>query len=145
MTSTSTILTSVTAMHDWAGQFAHQLRTGECVALYGTVGAGKTECVRALVQALLGDGSMVSSPTFTLANLYEKDDNPKEGLRIWHHDWYRIEDAQELEALGIEEALEGILLVEWPEVGRHLLPHDTWHLTIEPLNDESRRILLERA
>jgi tRNA threonylcarbamoyl adenosine modification protein YjeE len=68
----------------------------------------------------------VTSPTFTLVHSYL---SPK-GHSIWHYDLYRIEHADEMHELALEEALsEGITLIEWPEIMQHTLPPHTMHIT----------------
>ncbi|MCT7378551.1 tRNA (adenosine(37)-N6)-threonylcarbamoyltransferase complex ATPase subunit type 1 TsaE [Chelativorans salis] len=87
------------------------LRPGDVVALHGDLGTGKTTLARAIIRALADDPTLdVPSPTFTLAQTY--------ALRIpaHHFDLYRLSGAEELEELGLAEAIvEGIAFVEWPE------------------------------
>jgi tRNA threonylcarbamoyl adenosine modification protein YjeE len=94
------------------------LRPGDCLALSGDLGAGKSTLARALLRALADDPDLeVPSPTFTLVQSYE--------LRtpVAHFDLYRLGDASELDELGFDEALaSGICLVEWPEIAEDLLP-----------------------
>src|SRR5437762_1844653 len=66
-----------------AGELARTLRGGEVIALYGELGAGKTQFTRGIVRALGGDARMVSSPTFVLLNVY---DTP--ALKVFHLDAY---------------------------------------------------------
>ena len=90
------------------------LAPGDAVLLAGPLGAGKSALARAVIRALLGAGEAeVPSPSYTLVNVYE---TPRGA--VWHADLYRLGgEAEELEELGLGEALEGgaIVLVEWPE------------------------------
>ena len=70
-----------------AAELAQTLRGGECVALEGEMGAGKTQFVRGLVRGLAGNGRAVSSPTFVLLNVY--DAQPIR-LPVFHLDAYRV-------------------------------------------------------
>lgn len=84
---------------------------GDVITLQGDLGAGKSEFARAFIRSLLGLDTQVPSPTFTLVQLYDETDLP-----VWHFDLYRLEKAEEVWELGLEEALEGgICLIEWPE------------------------------
>lgn len=94
------------------------LKPGDVLALQGPVGAGKTHFARAFIRARQGDGAEdVPSPTFTLVQTY---DDPM-GSEIWHADLYRLTHADELAELGLDEAMQGsIVLVEWPDHGTPL-------------------------
>ena len=86
-----------------------QLRAGDAVALFGTLGAGKTTLARGVLRGLGFEGD-VASPTFPIVQLY--DTAPP----LWHVDLYRIERADELEELGLDDARrDAALLIEWPE------------------------------
>lgn len=100
-----------------AARIAAGLRTGDCVALKGDLGAGKTTLARAILRRL-GVTEHVPSPTFTLVQSYETARGP-----VFHFDLYRVKDARELEELGFDEAIDtGIALVEWPERAGDRLP-----------------------
>ncbi len=94
---------------------------GMCIYLHGDLGAGKTSLARGLLRGY-GHSGRVPSPTYTLVEPYNYD-----GRAIYHLDLYRLQNAAELEYLGIEElALPGaVLLIEWPgQGGPHLVPPD---------------------
>jgi tRNA threonylcarbamoyladenosine biosynthesis protein TsaE len=98
---------------------AQRLREGDVVALYGTLGAGKTTLARGVLRGLGHEGD-VASPTFPIVQAY---DPPDTRLPVWHVDLYRIEAPEELEELGLDEAREGgALLIEWPERLARLWP-----------------------
>ena len=91
---------------------AARLRPGDVLALFGSLGAGKTTLARGILEGL-GHGGDVASPTFPIVQAYEP---PDVRLPAWHVDLSRIEDPGELDELGLDEALaEGVLLIEWPE------------------------------
>ena len=101
-----------------AESFAKQLRVGDIVCLYGTLGVGKTAFTRFLVQSFCGEKEEVPSPTFTLLQTYETDDFP-----IFHFDLYRLKKPDEVLELGIEDAFyDGVSLIEWPDKMGNYLP-----------------------
>lgn len=102
------------------------LRPGDVVALFGSLGAGKTTLARGILEGLGHDGD-VASPTFPIVVTY---DPPDTRLPAWHVDLYRIEEVEELEELGLDEARDdGVLLIEWPERLPALWP-ETLRLTL---------------
>lgn len=101
------------------------LKAGDCLALHGDLGAGKSTLSRAFIRALADMPELdVPSPTFTLVQSYET--TPP----IAHFDLYRLGSSDELDELGLDEALEtGICLIEWPERAEDRLPKACLHLT----------------
>ena len=95
-------------------------RPGDVIALFGDLGAGKTTLARALVRRLVGPDTETPSPTFTLVQMYQAASQAS-GLTIWHFDLYRLNHPGEARELGMEEAVDGLALIEWPErLGRDL-------------------------
>lgn len=93
-------------------RIAPLLRAGDVIALFGTLGAGKTSLSRGILLGLGHEGE-VGSPTFPIVQTYEP---PDVSIPVWHVDLYRIEGAHELEELGLDDALaDCALLIEWPE------------------------------
>lgn len=88
------------------------LERGDCIAIKGAMGAGKTVLAQGIV-AGAGGGEDVRSPTFLLHAVHLGR------LPVHHLDLYRLEEKVELRGLGVDEALEeGAVLVEWPERAR---------------------------
>src|ERR1700685_3681773 len=92
---------------------------GDVITLSGDLGAGKTAAARALIRYLAGDPDIeVPSPTFTLAQSYDLAPFP-----LVHADLYRINDASELQEIGLSPLPEGaVALIEWPERAPGALP-----------------------
>ena len=122
--------------HAVAAAVARECKSGAVVALYGDLGAGKTEFVRGFVGAVNGDAGEVSSPTFTIINEYDGV------VPVYHFDAYRTKSAAELVDVGLDEYLfgDGICLIEWPEKIEHLLPDATIRLSFEHAEDGGRLI-----
>lgn len=110
------------------------------VALFGPMGAGKTTLVSAIMEHL-GSADTVTSPTFALVNQYYTDDNQP----VYHFDFYRINSLAEAFDMGYEEYFYSgdLCLVEWPEKIEGLLPDDVMVVRIEPLDETSRRFMIE--
>ncbi len=109
--------------HNQVGQVAALLEEAaqQCpiITLQGPIGAGKTTLIRAFLQAL-GVQESIVSPTFTYVSCYIT----KTGRAVYHFDLYRIESREQFESLGFSEYLceEGALvIIEWPEVINSLL------------------------
>jgi len=100
--------------------------SGAVLYLYGALGAGKTTCVRSLLQAL-GVTGPVRSPTYTLVETYTLA-----GLTCTHVDLYRLQSLSEVDELGLRDLLgpKTLLLVEWPERGGAALPPADVELTL---------------
>lgn len=114
-------------------QLATILTADDVVYLLGELGAGKTALVRGVARAL-GYKGAVTSPTFTLMNIY--DTKP----RLYHFDFYRLQGS-DLTDLGLEDYVEqgGIVMIEWPQIGRDVLPAEALYLQIELCDDDYER------
>lgn len=118
-------------------RIAAGLQAGDAVALAGDLGAGKTTLARALLRAL-GVTGAVPSPTFTLVQHYAAR------LPVSHYDLYRIEDPDELDELGLDEALAtGAALIEWPEKAADRLPDDTLRIELVTTAGDTREAHIE--
>jgi tRNA threonylcarbamoyladenosine biosynthesis protein TsaE len=90
---------------------------------------GKTTFARGFVQALVPGLSNVTSPSFTLVNVYEAVLADGTKCPLWHVDLYRLKDASELPQLALEDAFDtAILLVEWPDMADSILPQERLRL-----------------
>jgi len=105
-------------------KLAELARSGDVIALSGPLGVGKTAVARGFLAAK-GHAGEVPSPTFAIVQPYEHLDPP-----VWHVDLYRIEEASEIEELGLDAATDGVLIVEWPERAADLWP-EALTLTLE--------------
>lgn len=121
---------------------ARELTPGTVVALYGELGAGKTEFVRGACAALGIEAVDVSSPSFTIVNEYAGGRLP-----VYHFDAYRIKSSDEFFELGYEEYFggDGICFVEWPERIESLLRVGVVRIRLEHDGPTKRRISLVSA
>ena len=102
-------------------------RKGQIYALSGDLGTGKTVFAKGFASGL-GIESDVTSPTFTILQVYDEGRLP-----LYHFDAYRIGDEEEMYEIGYEEYFfgDGVTLVEWPEMIEGLIPEDACRLEIE--------------
>lgn len=115
--------------------------SGVVFTLVGDLGAGKTHFVKGFVKGL-GSDELVTSPTFTLLNVYEKGRVP-----VYHFDMYRLSSREEGEELGFDEYfdpkhLSGIVFVEWPEQVDGMIKCPHIEIKIEKIDDNKRKIIL---
>lgn len=127
-------------------QLASELSPSMVLLLIGDLGAGKTTLTKGIASAVgAASEEDVTSPTFTLVHEYAKN---SDGPRVYHVDLYRIESAQDLETLGIEDLVadpRGIVIIEWGEkLGASF--RNPWpgsrliEVHMESLDDSRRRI-----
>ena len=120
-TTFSLTLANETATARLMADLALLISPGDVITLSGDLGAGKTAAARAMIRYLAGDDALeVPSPTFTLAQTYDLPPFP-----LLHADLYRVNDASELEEIGLSPLPEGtVALIEWPERAASALPPD---------------------
>jgi len=117
-----------------------RLSGGEVVLLYGGLGAGKTLLTKGILNALDFDIDEVTSPSFTLVNLYRT-----ESFDVYHIDLWRVDDRSDAAfAVGLDEILENesnVVVVEWAErLGVHGFHDDVLEINISGDGDETRVI-----
>lgn len=119
-----------------ATRLARNLKGGEVIELIGDLGSGKTAFTRGLVVAL-GSEDHVSSPTFTLSNVYNS-----QSLTVYHYDLYRLADAGLL-AREMEERADdaqAVTIVEWAQVVHDVLPKERIRVALQTTGETSRTI-----
>ncbi len=112
---------------DLGRRLSEQAEPGKIFALLGDLGVGKTVLTKGMA-AGLGITEPVSSPTFTIVQVYEEGRMP-----FYHFDVYRIGDIEEMDEIGYEDYFfgNGICLVEWANLIEELMPEQTTWITIE--------------
>ena len=101
-----------------AEKLASESIQGDCFALFGDLGCGKTTFVKYFIQYLTSNETQVQSPTFNIIKTYES-----EICEILHADLYRLETVEDVINIGIlDELNDKIVLIEWPELIEGYLP-----------------------
>lgn len=122
-----------------AKQIKELLPHCKVITFTGTLGAGKTTLIRALLRQCGVQGD-ITSPTFTYMNVYED----AQGNNFYHFDLYRITNVEMFAQAGFDEYVyqpRSWALIEWPEVIEPLLTHDVCHVHIDYHDDLEKRIL----
>ena len=111
----------------YAYQLASGAQPGQVYALIGDLGVGKTVFTKGFAEGL-GIEEPVSSPTFTILQIYEEGRIP-----LYHFDVYRIEEPEEMEEVGFDDYVygDGVCLIEWANRIEEILPDDCIYVVIE--------------
>ncbi len=117
------------------------LQAGDVLILWGDLGAGKSELTRGIAEGL-GVTIPVTSPSFTILNVYDEGRLP-----LYHFDWYRLNGADELYEMGMDEYLggDGVAVVEWPSRCPEAIPESCLHIRLTPTGETSREVTLTPA
>jgi tRNA threonylcarbamoyladenosine biosynthesis protein TsaE len=116
----------------WGKAFGAMLHSGDVVALIGDLGSGKTTLTQALA-AGIGVTDAVTSPTFSLIQEYAGP------IPLYHFDPYRLDRPEEISELGLDEYLQrdGVVVVEWADLIRPLLPEDRFEIHLDILASDA--------
>lgn len=128
-----------TASEDETVALGRELAQGlqGAVLLIGNLGAGKTTLTKGIVEGRgVAPADAVSSPTFTLVHQYGED--------VFHVDLYRLDEAREVETLGLNDLFNtgSLVILEWAERFPELIPGERTEIRIRTLPDESREIAI---
>lgn len=139
------IVNSLRETEELSKKISKSIKCGDCILLYGEIGAGKTTFTKFLLENL-GVKSIVSSPTFTLLNEYTGK------YPIYHFDMYRVCSSEELYELGFEDYIDsknskfvetGLTLIEWPENVKDILPKNRIEIEILKLGENARKFIIK--
>ncbi|MCL2540541.1 MAG: tRNA (adenosine(37)-N6)-threonylcarbamoyltransferase complex ATPase subunit type 1 TsaE [Firmicutes bacterium] len=135
-----TIITNSPQETETAGaELAKSLTGGNVVALSGELGAGKTQFVKGIAKGL-GISKTVTSPTFTIMNIYDSDD-----ILLYHFDLYRLNSFDEAQEAGLVEyigAPEAVSVVEWYNQVPGVVDNNAVRIHITKLDDNRREITI---
>ncbi|MCK4307898.1 tRNA (adenosine(37)-N6)-threonylcarbamoyltransferase complex ATPase subunit type 1 TsaE [candidate division WOR-3 bacterium] len=126
-------------------QIGKKLKKGDIVALYGEFGAGKTVLVKGIAKGMECK-EQVKSPSFVFMHEY------KGKFPIYHIDLYRVNNLNDITALGIQEFFgsfgescgQGVCVIEWAEKAKGLLPENSICIELKILNENTREIFVNR-
>lgn len=125
-------------------KIGESLQGGEAVLLAGGLGAGKTLLTKGILYALEFDIDEVTSPSFTLVNLYKT-----EKFHVYHIDFWRLEEQADVAfAVGLDEIFEdetAVVIIEWAEkLKKFTFPSKVFNVKIEGDGDEPRIVSVRR-
>lgn len=134
---------------DLGKKIAKTLKGGEVLCLYGELGAGKTTFTQGLAEGL-GINKRIISPTFILMRQYPIS-LPRALARgdaqmLYHLDCYRLENEKDARALGLKEIMDNknnIVIIEWPEKIKKILPEKKLDIEFFQLGDDNRKIIIK--
>jgi len=118
----------------FAKKLSRKIKSGDIFLIEGDLGAGKSVFVRGMANGL-GIKVPMPSPTFTILNEY------KGKYKVYHFDFYRINDPLELYEIGFEDYIYsgGVTFIEWPSKALELLPENSIKVNIS-IENEIRKI-----
>ena len=120
-------------------EFSKEIKAGDIIAIEGEIGAGKTTFIKGILKGLGYKGN-VNSPTYTLINEYQANS------KIIHIDCYREKNINRWIDIGFIDYLNdnNIIIIEWPEYIRKILPSDTIDIYIKHIEESIREIKILR-
>lgn len=131
---------------EFGSKFAAKLKGGEVLCLFGELGTGKTTFVKGLAEGL-GVTEGITSPTFTLLNVYKISNIKYPISSLVHIDTYRLKNERELIEIGAEDYLGEpgtVAVVEWPEKIPNILKNKkTLNIKLEHLENNRRKITVD--
>jgi len=134
------IVTTVEETYNIGELIGSLVNSGDIICLIGDLGTGKTHLTKGIAKGL-GIDDHITSPTFTIVNEYTGR------LRLYHFDVYRVNDPEEIEAIGFDEYIfsDGVSVIEWANYIQELIPPNNLTITIEKdleLGDNYRKITI---
>lgn len=124
-----------------ASYICKTLQSDSIILLRGELGVGKTTLASYILKNLICSSEEFTSPTFTIVNQYYSE---AKDCNIYHLDLYRIEDANELYEIGLNDMVgKGIMLVEWPEIAMNILGgREVIMINLSFLKDDVREVVI---
>lgn len=120
---------------------AKKLKKGDCVALVGDLGSGKTVFTKGIAKGLgVKNARYVNSPTFVIIKEY------KGKLPLYHFDLYRLDHHTSFDEMNYEEYFygNGVTVIEWAEKIRDILPKKYWEIRLTVAGENERKIEIKK-
>lgn len=125
-------------------ELSKKLKAKDVVCLYGDLGSGKTTFVKGLARGLKVR-SRVISPTFIIIRSHLT--RGEEINCLYHVDLYRLESLKQIKEVGIKDIFydkKAVVVIEWPEKAKKILPKKRWEVFFKQKDKETREILIKR-
>ena len=132
-------LDSVEATFRFGATLGAICKAGDVICLGGDLGAGKTTFAQSLAKGMgIDQKERVNSPTFAILHEYQGEH------KIYHMDFYRLWSSDEVVELGLDEYFfaGGIVMIEWFERARELIPPAALYIILTPLLETARKVTL---
>jgi len=132
-------ISQLSQLDDFAHSFSQSLNLGDIIFLIGDLGSGKTTFTQLLLKHL-GYKGRVKSPTYAIYESYQLPERT-----VIHMDLYRLSSPEELYYLAIDEIIDNqnIVIIEWPDKGKGVLPQASKTITFELVNTRCRTLSLD--
>lgn len=136
------IIQSLPSIEQAAQQLLDFADVRKKIVFIGEIGTGKTTLIQSVAK-IIGVTTDVTSPTFSLINEYVFQNMVGKNAYIYHIDLYRLKSVQEALDIGIEDYLydEHYCFIEWPQLIEQILPEDVVTVSIEVLEDSTRKVV----
>lgn len=152
MNTVKTVISeSPATTHNIAKLLASESPPFKIICLFGDLGSGKTEFAKGYAKACGIEEKKIKSPTFTYFRQYDLNTGPKAETQsgtLYHFDFYRIENVDDLIIHEVEEILSRkniTAIIEWPERILEFLPKNRVELYLEYLGENRRKITIRNA
>jgi tRNA threonylcarbamoyladenosine biosynthesis protein TsaE len=134
-------ISSLKQLDKFAQSFSQSVLAGDIIFLEGDLGSGKTTFTQLLLKHLGYEGR-VKSPTYAIYESYKLSQ-----FELFHMDLYRLSSPEELYYMAIEEIIDkqNVVIIEWPQKGKGVLPTATKLLTFSLINSSLRELNLDIA